>query len=186
MFRIRVIWTGVPGTPYYTNLYFNGMVQADVDPVALSVSTFLDSIADHVTASLTATFDPEVPVIDPGTGEVTGYLVNNESAVPMDGPTLALPPGTQALARLRTNTVSRGRRIQGHFFIPGPFEADNEAQGVPTAEYINDLGGALATLVDLGDGQLVVWSKSSFVAAPVVSSSISPNWSSLRTRRIQG
>nr|CRY97480.1 hypothetical protein [uncultured prokaryote] len=182
---MRLLWNGVAGSPYYTNLYFAGLLQSDVDAANVPVRTFITGIRSAIHDSLTVSIDPDVPVIDPGTGDIVDYL--NAAQDPIDQPTAdgdMLPPGNQALITWRTGTVIGGRRILGRTFLPGFTEPDS-TNGKPVQTLVDQLGGAARGLVDSESAQLVIWSRSNSDSAVVNGASCSDQWSSLRTRRFQ-
>ena len=99
-----------------------------------------------------------------------------------------LPYQTQALVRYQTGTFLNGRRITGRTFIPGWTEINNVI-GTPSATDITALGAfntALGTTIVTSMSQRV-WHRpvngTGGLSAPVLSRTVSPEWSVLRSRR---
>jgi hypothetical protein len=72
---------------------------------------------------------------------------------------------------LITNTIVRGRRLRGHFNMPGPTETFNQANGLPTAGYQTTIAAASANLITDTDPQLVVWSRPTLDGTLVIAGS---------------
>jgi len=168
MFHVRSVATGVAGSPYYTNLYFNG------DPgnvnIALSrVRTFWDSLASVMRSGLVTNVESEVRVLEPATGEVTNILVGGEqAAVAASGGGGIAPPATQGLIRLQTSGLRLNRQVQGRIFIPGVITASVSAQGTALTAYQTALTNAATALRATTSGvQLVVWSRPRPLIGPV-------------------
>nr|CRY97486.1 hypothetical protein [uncultured prokaryote] len=186
MFRIRLIWDGVAGTPYYTNLYFSGLVQADIDAIGDNLQNFLFELSGGITELLSVRVEDDVAFVDPGTQAITGFGVAPDFVVPQPASVgEPLPYGVQGLIALNTGTVIGGRRIKGHIFIPGQMEKNSDS-AKPSVALLASYQTAAEALIGASDTQLVVNSPKNFDFAVVTSARPSPMWSSLRTRRQQG
>jgi len=120
-----------------------------------------DPIAQEITSEIAVTTRS-------GAGSATGNL---------------LPPATQGLVTWRTTAFFNGRRLQGHWFIPGPTEDESSSSGAPVAAYLTRLGGAAATLQASTDPHLGVNSRANLAFVAGVTGSASPKWAVLRSRR---
>lgn len=94
-----------------------------------------------------------------------------------------LPPATQGLVTWRTTTFLNGRRLQGHWFIPGPTEEESSNSGAPIAAYLTRLNGAIATLQGISDPNLGVNSRRNNLFVSPVTGSAGTKWAVLRSRR---
>lgn len=183
--RVRVVWTGVAGSPYYTNLYFGtgedavGDPQGDVD----AVEDFLTNIVPELLNPLHAEVVPEVALINEVTGDITGFVPVNITGKNFTNAGEALPRMTQMLLRLRTGTVAGGRRVQGRVFIPGMPESANLADGRPNGALTAGIRDAFIAQVLAAPDPLVVWSRKNGVAAEVGAVTAWSEWAVLRSRR---
>lgn len=192
MIRTRVVWTGVAGTPYYTNFFWNGSGPSIAEDAQDSTIAWVAEIVGLINPLFTLTCDSEVTEINPESGEiVTAYDVPGSASV---GTNVGepYPFRTQVLTYFGTTNYVGGRRVRGRSFLgglnevigssgSGPFESTREViQGV----YEEHLGGSLA--------QHVVWSRPRPATedAPARAGAVStvpsyqtrPTWSSLRSR----
>lgn len=182
MYRVRTVFTGVAGAPYYSNLYF-----AEEGGTAAQARGAVNAVWANMLAQfrtgLVFTIEQDVPVVDEVTGDV--IRVDNGGAAYTGIGTSAndpLPPATQLLMRLRTGAYVNGREIRGRCFIPGMTE-NNSDQGVPVVGIRSTLDGLFASLVGSTNAQLVVWAKTRATYAVVNSASAWNQWSVLRSRR---
>lgn len=120
-----------------------------------------DPITQHTTSELAVTTRT-------GTGSNTNAM---------------LPPATQGLVSLRTTTFIGGRRIQGHWFIPGPCVNESTAVGAPLAAYTSRISTAVATLQASTDPQLGVNSRRRTIFVSPVTGSAGTKFAVLRSRR---
>lgn len=184
--RVRTVLSGVPGTPYYSNLYFQGVVtQPQAQDCLDNVAAFFNSLESTIISTCTWLTEGDVALIDEATGTLTGNLsgtggsgVGTVSGDPM-------PWSNQGLLRLLTDTYVGGRRLRGRFFNPAQVEA-NSTLGVPIGAYItglNTIGQTLITDSATSSSEWVVWSRKNGVAAEVSSVSTWGQWAVLRSRR---
>lgn len=183
MARVRTVWTGVPGTPYYSNHYFDVATLPDVVLAVDSVRSMWDDQAPSMINDLSAQIESEVPVIDPATGDMTSVF-NVPQVPPVVGTNTGqpLPPFTQLLMTVTTETILGGRRIRGRFFWPGWPEEVNVDPGVPGLDLRNAARNAADTLI-ANDPPLMVWSRKNGVAVQATGISAGEQWSVLRSRR---
>lgn len=183
MQRVRSVFTGVAGGPYYTNMFFpdaNGSVgaQALVD----AVRDVWTAYQLNLRAGMVVTVQGEVPTIDPASGQPTGsFAVTPRSVTFNNASQQFLPPATQLLVRLSTPTYAAGRRIQGHLFIPGWTEDANVGAGVPADNLITEIPNKWAPIA-VGTARIGVWSRARGTFNQISSISANPNWRTLRSR----
>jgi len=151
--------TGVGGSPYYCNLYFNGvstLVQAQ--NAHDDVAAFIAGLAAEEANGLSWTTQGEVQVLDEVTGDIEGVFNVTPVVVASSDGGDPLPPATQGLIRWQTDQFVDGRRVRGRTFMPWLSEARSTA-GVPTAGTITDQTANAQALIDSADSALVIWSR---------------------------
>nr|CRY96783.1 hypothetical protein [uncultured prokaryote] len=192
MLRTRVVWTGVAGTPYYSNFFFVGDGATSAEDAQDATIEWASQVKGIVTPSLSLQVESEVTEINAVTGEiVSAYDVAGSTSV---GTATGepLPFRTQVLTYFGTTAYRSGRRVRGRSFAGGICEPNN-VDGVGPSEivreaiqdvYVDTLGSMAAS-----HG---VWSRPRAAtdtkpALPgeinsVTSYQTRPTWSSLRTR----
>jgi hypothetical protein len=124
--RIRTVFAGVPGTPWYSNLYFADDGGVSVAQVAHdAVQAFWVGRVGLQRAPITGTVLGEVPRIQESTGDIVSVSTVTPTTFAATGATDQLPYMTQALVRLFTAAFIGGRRVRGRLFFPGALEAQN-------------------------------------------------------------
>jgi len=180
--RVRTVFTGVAGTPWYSNMYFGGDVddQAAVDGVA----TFWNGLLNFIDNDVAVLTQGEVTVITVETGVVAG--LNSADPVSQNGQNAAdpLPRATQLLLQLHTGEYVGGREIRGKVFLPG-FCEDNTTGGVFNGAAVAAANAAAEGLRDNGvfnDGW-VVYSRKNNRIDTVDTATASAKPAILRSRR---
>lgn len=181
MLRIRTVTTGVAGAPFYTNLYF-GTALGTAAQAHAAVTAFWTSMRDFISSSLTMRVEGEIAIIDSDTGEQTGSASVTGTTVTGAQATNNLPPATQGLIRWRTGNFVGGRRLQGRTFIPGVTVALS-SNGEPSGDYIAKMQDSANALIAAASVDLLIFSKTKFVAQPVLSASPWSRFAVLRSRR---
>lgn len=183
MLRVRSIFTGVAGAPYYSNLYFPGLISTDAQDRVNEVATAWDGCKTLLRTPMSIQVEGFVPVIDEVSGDITGsFTVTEPAPVGCVGTQEAMPPANQMLMRLSTPTYFAGRRLQGRMFIPGLTEASNDSGGVVSP---NDSAVILDAFepITTGPDRIGVWSRKNGAFVQVDGVSIWNQWSVLRSRR---
>lgn len=182
--RIRTVFTGVAGTPWYSNLYIDGDGEQSEAAVE-AVGEFWDAVGTVIVSQVQWEVEGEVAQIDTVSGNITGITsvdsVESAGVAGFD----PLPFATQALLRLRTGEYVGGREVRGRLNIPGLLEANN-AGGRPDSNLRNLINDAADQYLLGGDGlngALVVWSRKNGTAPFVSSASCWTEWAVLRSRR---
>lgn len=183
--RIRTVWGGVAGSPYYTNLWFlTDSGGTGMEDSCDAWTAFIDSLSVNMNTLMTMTVEPDVPIIDSTTGVLTGSTTITPNAVDLDGGGDILPPATQGLFRWTTGFVVAGRRLRGRTYWPGMLEANNTSSGQPSGALTASVNGALATFLAAADvAPLVVYSPTHHAYASVDGGNMWTEWASLRSRR---
>lgn len=124
--RVRTVFTGVAGTPWYSNLYFLGSVdnQSAVDRVA----TFWNGMLLMIDNDVVVTTEGEVTSITVETGVVAGLDSVDPVVQSGQNPVDPLPYSNQLLLALHTGEYVAGREVRGRCFVPGLCE-DNTTGG---------------------------------------------------------
>lgn len=182
MYRVRTVFTGVAGAPWYSNLYFDDQAPGGAEAAVQAVADFWQAIYIRISALIDWTVEGDVTVISPGTGEITGIFPVASITSGGGAAGELLPLSSQGLIRFSTGAYVGGREIRGRMFVPGLTEADS-GQGVPTSDILTELNEAAEDLVNDPDSQLVVYSRKNFIQSPVVSAGAAPYWAVLRSRR---
>lgn len=180
IFRVRTVMTGVAGSPFYSNLFFDATTVTPTQ-VTNGVTELWTDLLSSIATGLTIVVEAEVAVVDDSTGQITDTAFGTPSTQSSGGSGESLPTATQGLIRTRTGTYVNGREIRGRMFVPRPSESSNNF-GAPNTTYVNALAGAAANLVDTGL-DWVCWSRSSGQSAPIVSVSAWNQFAVLRSRR---
>jgi hypothetical protein len=183
MLRVTTIFTGVQGTPWYSNQYFLGSTQEMAVAAQDAVFEFWSDLAGLIPTAVTAAVQPEVDDVDPVTGNVTAtYVVPQQDVDCVGG--AALPWAVQGLIRLRTGDFVNGREVRGRIFVPAP-TAETNSNGVPSASYVTTMQTAATTLLTNAEpgGNLCVYSRTNGQAFEVSQVSAWNQFAELRSRR---
>ena len=168
MAKVTINWSGLPGGPGYTNLYFqdiSGPTNVDQTLVDSAVSktdawlgVFRASLPNSITTGVSAT----VEAVDETTGALVGFWTGTPAtaAVGTGGASYAAPTG--AVVSWYTSTVRNGRRIRGRTFMVPLANSAFEADGSLVASKITAWNTATNTLIATGaSAELGVWSRPS-------------------------
>lgn len=183
MIRVRSLLTGVPGSPFYSNLFFEGTLSTDAQAAVDAVRAFWVKIAVLMAPGILINIDPFVPTITPAGGQVTGgFTIVPGTVIPGVGAGTTVPASSQLLAQLLTGQYQAGRQVRGKFNLPWVTEEHNVGQGIPSAAAMDLLQDAFEDLIAAGPA-LQVWSRKAGNAADVSAVTVSPKWAVLRSRR---
>jgi hypothetical protein len=183
MLRVTTRFSGIPGTPYWNNIFFAGSSAGEAAAAHNAVGDFWAAIAGLVTTQLEGQVQSDVDVVNPASGLVTGTFNVPQRTIDFVGGA-AQPAMVQGLIRLRTGVFVSGREIRGRIFVPSPTTETNSG-GVPSLAYTQALDTAANGLLTAGSGAggLVVYSRTRLQAAAVSSVSTWTQFASLRSRR---
>lgn len=163
-YRYRPVLSGFAGGPGINTWHFEetladfGGNQAQA--IADIVREIYFAIRTNLVAGTSVTFPAEVTIHN----ELTGALVDVKSVTPpvtvVSSSTVSdakVSRATQAIVRLHTDQIRRGRRLQGRHFI-GPLSATAMDQnGQITGAVQTAIATAYDGALDWVDGRLVVW-----------------------------
>lgn len=168
MAKVTINWTGFPGGPGYSNLYFRdfsgtGAVdQGIVDGAVAKVQDWLSFWRNRLPTSVKTGVDPTVEAIEETTGELQGFWTATVAA-PAGGlgvASFSAPSG--ACVSWYTSTVRNGRRMRGRTFIVPLDTVSYENDGtliesiITAAPAVNN-----AMIADSGAGDLGIWARPS-------------------------
>lgn len=195
--RVQTVWTGVGGSPYYTNLYALGPAATNNgNDLAAAWRAFLATLVPTLASNLVATIDPEILEFDETNGVVTGAGTTIQTPVAFSGGIDRLPPANQLLIRWSTAGIVHNRRVRGRTFLPGGKEADNDSNGNPTASINTPVTSGLNAFLTTMSGRLRIWAQPLSNDPPdpdnpnrpgsmhaVTGFQLAPYWAILRSRR---
>lgn len=190
MYRVRTVWTGLPGMPGYTNHYFGTTdpLQEGAAAARNAVSTLWQNIHTFLPLGLVLTIENAVALIEDTDGLQSDELTD-PTVITMDPPSgtggYSAPVG--ASIGWGTATFRAGRRVKGRTYV------------VPLASSCFDVSGSLTPAVQSGiqsaadamiahPSQFVIWSRPTGVAANgiaalVTSATVKDFSAVLRSRR---
>jgi hypothetical protein len=182
--RLRTVWAGVAGSPYYTNIHFS------TDIAGTGAQVFCDAWTDFLVAhqtnfldAMTCVVDNDVPLISDVTGELVGAANVFPDAVNPSGGGEALPLFTQGLISLETGAVVAGRRLRGRIFLPGMQETNSTSAGVPSGTLVAAINSSFESFLGADGAAMVVYSPTHHTAFSVVTGTMWNQWAILRSRR---
>ena len=179
MRRVRTVFSGVAGSPYYSNLFFlnSGVsLQTQIDAVA----QFWNDMDLLITSDCTWTVEAQAAVIE----STTGLLVDVEQGTAVNGAGGAagasLPSATQLCINWHTGLFVSGRELRGKTFVPSLSTTVN-SDGVPIASAISTAEAAGTALSQGSD--LIVFSRTHFAQEFVTGVAVMNQFAVLRSRR---
>ena len=179
MKRVRTIFSGVQGTPYFSNLYFGDSSLSNACVTA--VSTFFADMDGVISDALSWTTQGTVVTIDPITGDITDSEdVTGQNGFGADTGE-DLPFANQALIRWHTGEYIAGRELRGRLFVPGmTIVADDNGTLLPST--LLTIQNAADGLIAAGQNMLM-WSKTHGETRAVTSANVWEQFAVLRSRR---
>jgi hypothetical protein len=164
MRRVSTEWSGVPGTPYFTDLYFDAASGTAVTAAA-AVDTFWSAIDGALDSNISWTRQPDIATIDEVNGQLTGLetVASTSGAGTIAGETS--PTVLQGLIRWRTEVAFDGRLLQGRTNVPGLPEGALDDGFLHSVQQSNFESSAAALIADVNVA-LVVWHRPVFSDPP--------------------
>lgn len=181
MRRIRVVWSGIAGTPFLQTLFFDattGTAQENVDELASS----LQGANTLFPTELRWTIQDDIEIVDPVSGQTVDLVTAAGSTQTGSSTAELLSLGTQGLLWLRTGVWIGGREVRGKFFWPGATENAND-DGQPTSAYTTAMQANAQALIGQATVNLVVYSRAHRVWHPIVATVGSQYFARLTTRQ---
>lgn len=187
MIRINSVFTGLPGLPGLSSLYFRGNSQTVAQDAATAVAAMWTDLALSLANDLTIDVDNVAIQINPENGEQTAFYAVTGATVTGTLSGEVLPYTTQLSAGFRTQGVVNSRRVQGRIFIPGWTE-DNNVNGTVGSGVNAFVDGTMADTIGAAPLDHVVWSRPVDGGRlgsehSVVTYASNTEWAVLRSRR---
>lgn len=168
MAKVTINWSGLPGGPGYTNLYFtdisggSNIDQTIVDSAVSKTDAWLAAFRTSIPNSITTGVSATVEAVDEASGALQAFYTGTPAAaaVGTGGTAYSAPSG--AVISWYTSTVRNSRRIRGRTFMVPLSTTAYEADGSLTAAKIAGWNTATTTLIATGaSAELGVWSRPS-------------------------
>lgn len=158
MLHATIDWTGFPGAPGFTNLYFlGGLTQSEVDAVNGYLQTFTDNLHFFVPSNVTLQARQQVEEIDPGAGTLLGVLNSTTAPSAWTGAVTGLysaPSG--AVINWQTPGIHAGRRVRGRTFVVPLGGTQYDSSGTLLAGAVTGINAAATAL---NASTLGVWAR---------------------------
>lgn len=150
--RLRTVWSGFPGGPGVTTMYF-----LDTATAVASVHAFWATLAGIIPADVNLQVQNSGDVIEDSTGALTGAWTASAVAVigGGDGEKYAAPAG--ACINWLTETIGPHRRIRGRTFVVPLANDAYQTDGSLDATKLGYLQSAADDLVASQSASFVVW-----------------------------
>lgn len=180
MKRVTTIFSGVPGTPYYSNHYF-----ADADSAQDCIDAVLQfwvECAPQIVNECAWSVLAEVATIDPVTGQPTAYEVASGGANQGTNTSIKLPPTSQLLIQWATNSVVAGHRLRGRTFVPA-IGTNQSDEGAVASSARTQIAAAGQSLIDDVNTTLLIWSKTHGETRAATTADCWNQFAVLRSRR---
>lgn len=179
MKRVRTVFTGVAGTPYYSNLYFAD--EMDAQDAVDEVKAFWDICAEFMVNDCAFSVDGTVVTIDPTTGEITGSFAASGDTGQGTSTTEMLPRADQLLVQWPTGVYVEGRQARGRTFVPALADFNND-EGVVATATLTTLTTNLTTWL-AANPFFLIWSKKAGLSNVPNSVAVWNQFAILRSRR---
>lgn len=168
MAKVTINWTGFPGGPGYSNLYFrdiSGPASIDqivVDDAVDKVEAWIQYWRNRLPTAVKTGVDPTVEIVESATGELQGFMTASVSAPAAGLGVASFSAPSGACVSWYTSTVRNGRRMRGRTFIVPLDIQSYEPDGtlldiiVSATPAVNDAMIATGTPANLG-----IWARPS-------------------------
>jgi len=128
------VFTGVAGTPWYSNLYFTWVSGTEATALA-EVGDFWTEVLNGIGTAVSGVVEGDIPVIDDATGNIQFMESTADESLNFTGSGNVLPPANQGLINALTDTFLNGRRLRGKVFVPGLVSSAANADGTVATIY---------------------------------------------------
>lgn len=183
MYRVKTLFTGESGAPYYNQTYWAESVFYDAAGATSAIHDFWDDMKGLLTSSLTISWPDPVDLVDIDTGAITGTTTSSPSSVVGTNSAPVLPFSTQGLAVFLTGQYVAGRQLIGRMNIPG-LCTDSLSSGQFQESNRGDTASRIEALSASGlEKTMLVYSPTHHVVAPITASRVNIKFAVLRSRR---
>lgn len=158
MLHTVINWTGFPGAPGFTNLYWPGPFnQVNIDSSVQATSNFCDALHFFTPSDVTMQASLTVEEIDPANGDLLNVGTSVVSAPGWVGAIAGgYPAPCGAVINWRTASLHRARRVRGRTFIVPLGGTQYDSAGSLIAGAVTGIQAAGTALVTAGLG---VWAR---------------------------
>jgi hypothetical protein len=192
--RVRTIFTGATGSPYFNQLHFvpnSGTEDVAAANAAITAAKgFWAALAGVIASGTAWTHLATVDQVTPDSGQLNGQLAGTQQTGVGTGTGDQLPQHVQGLVRWNTGFYVAGRQLTGHTYIPSLIEGANGAGGTPHSSLTVPAANAItALLVTPTTTKFVVWHRpkapatTGGVVGVVQAGTLQPKFAVLRSRR---
>lgn len=181
--RVRTVFTGVAGTPWYSNMYFdNGVGEAGL--YVEFVLDFWTTVANSIYSSVDFVVEDAVVIIEDTTGEIVGAGTGEGGGGSGQSGMDPVPYATQLQINWLTGVYLGGRQLRGKTYVPGLTES-SYTLGLVSAGARTIVQGAADELIGSGgaNGAFRVYSPTRGTSAVIDSATIPNKPAVLRSRR---
>jgi hypothetical protein len=164
-FKTAIKWTGFPGGPGFTNLYWRTIGDVEVDQAAVNgtvtkVETWLNAWRPYFPVGVTTQLDSVVTEINTGTGAQIGFFNATVAAAAPGQDSAGYSAASGACINWSTAGVRNGRRIRGRTFMVPIGGTGFDGTGTLADNRLQFMRSSTATmLANQTSSQLIVWSR---------------------------
>ena len=185
MDQLRVSLTGAPITGPAVSTYY---AEHGTFGVRDAIFGMWDDWKAVMPPGITITVPNTGWVMDEATGAITGtWGSGGDDVLNSSAASGAFPQGSGGLVRWQTSTVHAGRLVRGRTFVVPLAAGAYNAQGGMNPSNTGFWASSISDMLTAAGGHFVIWSRprpgTPGVIAPVVSGSMRPQVTSLRSRR---
>lgn len=155
IYRIKSIWTGMPGAPGVSVMYANSAPSA---ATLTGVKTFWGAVSGSLPSTLTISVPGTGDIIDEATGDLTGTWSTTAPATTIGASAADYSAPSGSLVHWATSGVVAGRRVRGTTYIV-PTVAQYESNGTLKSAWITTVQTAASALVSAFAGTMVVYAR---------------------------
>lgn len=159
--RIRSNWTGFPGAPGYTNMFFGTTdpILAGATTQAGLVRTFWDSIKTTMPNTVTISVDPLVQVLDDTDGKVFQEVsVSPAPTAVVGSQTGSYPAAAGGAVTWNTISFHDGKKVRGRTYLVPLYSLSFGTGGTLDDTLLTTIRNAANALVT-NSGKMVVFSR---------------------------
>jgi hypothetical protein len=168
MAKVTINWSGLPGGPGYTNLYFQDITgssaidQTVVDSAVSKTDAWLAAFRPALPNSISTAVSATVEAVEETTGELQSFYTGTPAAAALGTGGTAYSAPSGAVVSWYTSTVRNSRRIRGRTFMVPLATSAYDTDGSILAARITTWNAATTTLIATGaSAELGVWSRPS-------------------------
>jgi len=184
--RVRTTWTGsgAVGGGLTTSYFFPATADATTAQACVdAIRDWWTSLNPGISNANAWVVQGIVAVWSAAAQEVTSEIAVASRSGTGSSTGSMLPPATQGLITWRTTQFVNGRRVQGHWFIPGPTEEESSSVGAPMSAYTSRISTAAAVLTGLTSLSMGINSRRNLQFVSPVTGSVGTKFAVLRSRR---